>query len=172
MNQYTLFQWSDDYSVGINEIDNQHKIIFELINQLFQSALRQDHHSSASKTLDALIDYTRTHFKLEEKLLLEASYPNLAEHQQEHGRFVDKIVDVVRKFQAEEKVVTFELLNFLKHWLKEHILVTDMVYARFIAERGFSSDQWNAHAKSVVAEKNRKHLQQPWWKFWVYRAQQ
>lgn len=167
MAQYRPFQWSDEYSVGIHEIDNQHKMIFELVNQLFQSALRRDHHSSTTKILDALIDYTQTHFELEEKLLLDVSYADFAEHQQEHWRFVEKIEAVVRKFREEDKVVTFELLNFLKHWLKKHILVTDMAYAKFVAGQDFPSDQWHAHAKSVVAEKNRRYLKQSWWKFWV-----
>lgn len=167
MNQYTLFQWSDNFSVGISEIDNQHKTLFELINRVFLAALHQEHQSSISEILDTLIEYTRTHFVLEEKLLLAASYSNLAEHKLEHRRFVEKMEAVVRKFLVEEKVVTFELINFLKHWLKEHILETDMAYAGVIARSGFSTDQWATDARTVVAKQNSEHLQRPWWKFWA-----
>lgn len=172
MTQYALFQWSDDFSVGIPEIDNQHKMLFELINRVFQAALHQEHKSSISEILDTLVDYTRSHFVLEEKLLLAASYANLSEHQQEHRRFVEKMESVVRKFLLEEKVVTFELINFLKHWLKEHILETDMAYAGALARSGFSTEQWAADARTVVAQQNSGHLQRPWWKFWVEPSSQ
>lgn len=169
MNQdrYTPFIWSDKYSVGIDQIDSQHKILFELINRLFQVALRREHESSITEIIDTLIDYTRTHFELEEKLLQEASYPELAEHHQEHQRFVEELESVACKFLLEEKIVTFKLLNFLKHWLKEHILVTDIAYARALASSGFSTNQWDTHARTVMEKKNSNQLQQPWWKFWA-----
>ena len=165
--RYTPFIWSDEYSVGIDQIDSQHKILFELINRLFQAALRREHESSTAEIIDTLIDYTRTHFELEEKLLQEASYPVLAEHHQEHQRFVEELESVACNFLLEEKIVTFKLLNFLKHWLKEHILVTDIAYARALASPGFSSNQWDTHARTVMEKKNSKQLQQPWWKFWA-----
>ena len=166
MTQYAQFHWSDSFSVGILEIDNQHKTLIELINRIFLAALHREHWSSISEILDILVDYTRTHFLLEEKLMRAASYAGLAEHQQEHRLFVEKIESVSRKFVTEDKVVTFELINFLKRWMKEHILETDMAYAKVIAQSGFSTDQWAVHARTVVAQKADEHTRRPWWKFW------
>lgn len=167
MADYELFHWSDDFSVGIQEVDNQHKMLFELINRIFVVALRREHRGSMSEIIDTLINYTRTHFVLEEQLLRAAGYPGLATHMLEHGRFIERMESVARKYLQEDKVVTFELMNFLKHWLKEHILETDMAYADAIARAGFSTDQWSAHARHVVEHNNERLAQRPWWKFWV-----
>ncbi len=160
-----LFQWTSEYSVGVGEIDEQHKMLFDLINQLFLSALNREHESAISEILDVLIDYTRTHFTLEEQLLTEAGYPVLASHHQQHLRFVEKMEAVAAKF-CEGKIVTYELINFLKHWLKEHILETDMGYASYLAKSKFSADAWASRARAVTHKKSLEHTQRSWWKFW------
>jgi hemerythrin len=167
-----LFKWTDEYSVGIEEIDNQHKTLFDLINRLYFAALNREDATETVEILDTLLDYTRTHFALEEKLLESAGYADLAEHAQEHRRFIEKLNSVVQKFMIEEKTVTFELINFLKHWLKEHILETDTAYASALYKSGFSTDTWANHARTVITSKSHGHTPKPWWKFWEEPARQ
>jgi len=166
MSSASLFEWTDQFSVGIEEVDDQHKILFDLINRLFMAALNRADHAGMAAILDDLVDYTRTHFALEEQLLAEAGYPDLAQHQADHQRFVVKLEAVVQKFMVEEKSVTFELINFLKHWLKEHILETDMAYARVLAKSNFSTESWARGAHAVVGQKNSVRTGKSWWKFW------
>lgn len=160
-----LFQWTDEYSVGVEEIDNQHRTLFELINRLFMAAVNREHESAIPEILAVLIDYTRTHFSLEEELLADVGYADLEAHHEEHLRFIEKMETVTRKYQ-EGKVVTFELINFLKRWLKEHILETDQHYRSAIAGASIAADNWATHAREVVAAKNRADPQRTWWKFW------
>jgi len=166
MNHLALFKWTDDFSVGIQEIDEQHKMLFELINRLFLAALKREDHARTLEILDTLVDYTKTHFALEERLLDAAGFPGLAEHQQEHLKFVEKMHSMVQKFLVEERTITFELINFLKRWLKEHILETDMAYAAALAHSGFSTEQWASDARIAVHTKRHGHAQKHWWKFW------
>lgn len=161
-----IFEWTDEYSVGIDEIDEQHKVLFELINRLFHAAVNRDGREAHAEILDTLIDYTRTHFQLEENLMAAACYADLDAHREEHARFVAKMEAVAQKFLVEEKNVTFELINFLKHWLREHILETDKQYAAVLASNGFVTDAWSREAHAVATRKKDAHAQKPWWKFW------
>jgi len=167
MTRPALFRWNDTFSVGIQEIDDQHKTLFDLINRLFQAALERKDHAVSLEILDALIDYTKIHFALEERLLESAEYPDLPQHQLEHRKFEQELSAMAQKFLAEEKTITFELINFLKHWLKEHIMETDMAYASQLSQSEFSTDAWSADARQVFSSRYQGHSQKPWWKFWA-----
>jgi hemerythrin len=147
-----LFQWTSEYSVGVVEIDDQHKVLIDLINRLFLSALNRDHKSAVSEILDLLIDYTRTHFSREEELLGESSYPVLSDHQLQHRLFAEKI-EVVAVRYRDGKIVTFELINFLKHWLKEHILGADMGYSAYLEKSSNRLDGGASRAQTVAKKK-------------------
>lgn len=166
MTRLEAFKWTNEFSVGIEEIDNQHKVLFELINRMFIAALKREDHRVSLEILDALVDYTKTHFALEERLLASAGYEKLAEHQMEHRAFIDKLGTMAQKFLAEEKTITFELINFLKHWLKEHILETDMAYATVLSQSRFSTEAWASQARVVMRTQHHGHAEKPWWKFW------
>lgn len=126
-----LFKWTSEYSVGVVEIDDQHKVLIDLINRLFVTALNRDHKDAVSEILDQLIDYTRSHFSREEELLGESTYPVLSEHQVQHRMFEKKIELIAARYR-DGNIVTFELINFLKRWLREHILQADMGYTLYL----------------------------------------
>lgn len=156
--------WSNNYSVGVEEIDNQHKMLFELLNRLFLAAVKREDQQLTIEVLQALVDYTNTHFVLEERLLEESGFAGLPGHREDHLRFIAKVNDMMKKFQVEDRSVTFELINFLKTWLQNHILHSDMEYSAHLARIGFSAEAWSAGARIEVqaqAIQNR-----PWWKFW------
>ena len=77
MSATDLIEWSDEFSVGIQEIDEQHKVLVGLLNQLHQ-AIREHHGRATSREiLGRLAEYTRTHFLLEESLMRLTHYPGL-----------------------------------------------------------------------------------------------
>lgn len=166
MSQFETIKWNNQFSVGIEEIDNQHKVLFDLINRLFVAAIQREDHTVSLEILDALIDYTKTHFALEERLLQDAGYEKFEEHFAEHKVFIEKLNGMAQKFLAEEKTITFELINFLKHWLKDHIMETDMAYAGVLAGAQFSVQNWSLDARNSFAYRQEVHHHKSWWRFW------
>ena len=72
-------EWEDKYSVGIKKIDNQHKKLIEIINRLYYSRGNRPH-TVLGKTIQELIEYTKTHFTDEERLMRENGYPDYQAH--------------------------------------------------------------------------------------------
>jgi hemerythrin len=167
MTQSALLEWSDEFSVGNDEIDNQHKMLFELVNRLLLAAVKREGPATVAQILDALVDYTRTHFVLEEDLLGAVGYAGLDTHRQEHRQFVEKMESVTRKFREEERTVTVELISFLRRWLREHILKTDKAYAKALTLSGHATAQWAARARTATEQQERQAASRPWWKFWA-----
>ncbi|GGP18106.1 hypothetical protein GCM10010970_03210 [Silvimonas iriomotensis] len=131
----TLVQWDDSLSVGIQEIDEQHKVLVALLNELYEAIHRHQGRAASVDILGRLADYTRIHFTVEESLMRILGYPDYEEHKQHH----EILIGDLRVFQARVQAgdaVTFELLHFLRNWLTHHIQEGDTRYAAFFLERG------------------------------------
>ena len=169
MGDKVFFEWSDNMSVGIAEIDEQHKTLVDILNRLFVAVVQRESNEITIEILDTLVDYTKTHFGLEEKLLQEAGYnpEEFAAHQREHRAFVEKISIAANKHLVEGKSVSFEIINFLKHWLQDHILVTDKKYATALHGSGYSTKAWTDYASNAMATKQAETpKRKQWWKVW------
>jgi hemerythrin len=169
MEDKVFFAWSDVMSVGIPEVDEQHKTLVDILNRLFVAVVQRESNEITIEILDTLVDYTKTHFGLEEKLLQEANYDpaEFAAHQREHRAFIEKISVTANKHLIEGKSVSFEIINFLKHWLQEHILVTDKKYATALQGTGYSTKAWTDFASTAMAAKQEDtSKRKKWWKIW------
>lgn len=142
--------WSNEFSVGVEEIDDQHKMLFQLVNRLVQAAVKREDQQLTVETLKSLVDYTKTHFALEERLLEASGYPGLPGHREDHRRFIDQVNGIAQKFHVEDRSVTFELINFLKHWLQNHIRHSDMEYAAHLARTGFTTEGRASGGRTAV----------------------
>ncbi len=131
-----LFTWSDKYSVNINEIDNQHKKLVDMLNALHDAMKAGKGNEVLGKTLGELIQYVGVHFATEEKLMSTHGYPEYNAHKAEHIKLTQKAVDLQKNFQQGEHVLTMEVLGFLKDWLQNHILGTDKKYSPFLNSKG------------------------------------
>ena len=129
-----LIEWKEIYSVGIKEIDNQHKGLVILINELFTLIMDGKATESLNEILGHLTDYTKMHFSVEEILMRKSAYPRLDEHKIEHVKFVEKLESLKSDCDSKKATVTLEILNFLKHWIVNHILVSDMQYVPFTSK--------------------------------------
>jgi hemerythrin len=129
--------WKDEYSVGFEPIDAQHKQLVAAINGLIQGSRRGAAAADVAfiKTLKSAIEYAQTHFSTEEKYMLQAAYPDLAEHKKQHEAFVAEIVIQLRAFESGKNEPSV-LLTFLKDWLLDHIAVMDKKYAPYLAKLG------------------------------------
>jgi len=121
--------WDENHSVDIEEIDNQHELLFEVIYKLDLAVERQESMATITTLLEALIDYTDYLFKTEEKYLALLSLDDYELHQQQHQFFIENLT--VFKAQTERiGTVSLSLLYFLKDWLVEHTQMEDKKYAR------------------------------------------
>ena len=123
-----FINWSNTYSVQIEEIDNQHKKLIGLINELFDSMQKGQSNKIIGRILNDLVDYTVFHFKNEETYFDRFNYEEAEEHKAKHKRLVDKVEKIKSDFESGKISVSTDLLKFLKRWLFEHILETDKKY--------------------------------------------
>ncbi|WP_461255741.1 bacteriohemerythrin [Treponema sp. R80B11-R83G3] len=130
-----LVTWDDSYSVGFEHIDNQHKELVKMVNELYTAckmgALKED--IVYLHTVSKALEYARVHFSDEEKYMGIASYPELNEHKKQHEEFVVEIKKSVKLFEIGE-TAPIELANFLKNWLLNHIAISDKKYAPYLAK--------------------------------------
>ena len=131
-----LFTWKDDYSVKIEKIDGQHKKLVDLLNSLHSSMLSAKADDVLGKVLDELADYTAIHFKTEEDLMKSYSYEGYKSHKEAHDSFVSKVLEFSKEFKSGRKMISVELLYFLKDWLVSHINGVDKLYIDFFHSNG------------------------------------
>jgi hemerythrin-like metal-binding protein len=131
-----MIPWNDDLILGIGEVDAQHKILVEMINELHRT-MKSGHGSTALPGLVSnLAAYAVRHFSDEEKLMEKHNYAGLLNHRGQHVKFVQTVEEFDKKLHAGKAAVTSEVMQFLKDWLVKHIQGTDRKYAPFLKERG------------------------------------
>ena len=131
-----MLRWRDDYSVNVSEIDNQHKKLFALINELRSAMERGQGWKMFGNTLEELVRYTRTHFAYEEGLMKAKGYSGYEEHKIKHDKMTQKVLDIQEQYQNGHVTITPEVMKFLEGWLNKHILGTDKAYAPFLGKKG------------------------------------
>lgn len=154
-----LIQWSDAFSIGLQEVDEQHQVLVGLLNELGEAVV--EHHGSAKcrDVLDRLAEYTRVHFTVEESLMRLLNYPEFADHKQRHEELITQVIELQHKLDAGQASISFELLHFLKMWLTKHISESDMRFGRFAVARGIAA-KWDPHVEQTMRKPRWK------WKFW------
>lgn len=131
-----ITQWSNEYSLGIEDIDEQHKALIECLAGLERSMTTRDERqrwSAIHYAIVQLTDYTRIHFAVEESLMRIMRYPEVNRHCSQHQMFIAYLREVERKsinFDVSED----EIVSFLRQWLIAHILEEDKRYANYFAE--------------------------------------
>ena len=169
MSEQAFFEWSDAISVGVAEVDDQHKVLIGILNRLFVATAQRKGNEILNEILEALIEYAKTHFELEEQLMQEAGYNEvkLEAHKREHQAFAARLDELSRKHSVESKQNSFEVVHFLKRWLHDHIQVTDRTYALALKRAGISATTLNAFAEGArAAEAAAKPEIRKWWKVW------
>ena len=127
-----LIEWSDELSVGIQEIDEQHKVLVGLVNEMHEAIHARHGSEVSSEILQRLADYTKIHFAVEESLFRIFDYPGYEEHKAQHDELIREILELQAKIATGKTNISFQLLHFLKMWLTQHILKHDMEFAPFV----------------------------------------
>ena len=129
-----IIQWDERFSVGIKEIDDQHKQLFKIIDTVFDgfTGNGEDENQLLKTAFDKVLDYTRYHFTTEERYFEKFHYPDAAEHKKQHALLLEETLNLKRQYTEGAPAVTFELIDFLTSWLQKHILLHDKKYAPYI----------------------------------------
>jgi hemerythrin len=128
--------WDDCYSVNIKQIDEEHKKLVGMINELHEAMQVGKGKEMLSTILDRMINYVGTHFSNEEKYMEKFSYPDYDVHKKEHNDFVKKTVEFQQNFNDGKMGLSIEIMFFLKEWTLNHIKGTDQKYTSFFNEKG------------------------------------
>lgn len=131
-----LITWKEVYSVNITEIDNQHKKLIELINNLHDAMITGKGKEEISKTLRGLVNYTLTHFATEEKYFDQYDFPGSEAHKKQHRDLVEQVAALQKKHESGERVLTIDVMNFLRDWLNDHIIGSDKGYGSYLNSKG------------------------------------
>lgn len=131
-----MTKWDESYSVGIKQFDEEHKVLFDIIQQLGRSIVNVNSKEKLEEVLLRIVDYATTHFASEERLMKEHGYPNLDEHLAEHEVFTKVIDDFQDQLEKGRSTLSTEVFKTLIKWLNDHFKNADAKYALFLNSKG------------------------------------
>ncbi len=127
-------EWKEAYSIGIPEIDEQHKQLLDCIERLESAGDGRQRELAVYFVMEQLTDYVRIHFAVEEIVMRLFDYPGLEAHVAEHRAFAARL----KEFEASELVEDMHAQagKFLREWLVQHIQGSDKRYAAYLLDNG------------------------------------
>jgi hemerythrin len=129
-------KWTDAYSVSVKPMDDQHKRLFDLINEYYEGIAQNKNKEAMAKILQGMLDYTKYHFSDEEKLMLSNKYPGYEEQKKQHDQFIATVEDYKQRIASGKLLLSVEVTNFLKDWLVKHIQGKDKQYGPYLNAKG------------------------------------
>ena len=120
-----LIKWKKEYEIGVTKLDNQHKKIIEIVNEVIKQQFTPANENEIEEILNGLQDYIREHFKTEEEYMLKHQYSGYEEQRNEHNRFTDRLFDAQKEYTKNGRVTSVNILNFIWDWFSRHILIVD-----------------------------------------------
>jgi hemerythrin-like metal-binding protein len=128
--------WQDDMTVGVESIDNDHKNLLSLINDLQTAVYYHMGESFERKAIGELVDYTKYHFEREEGMMRAADYPNFQAHKLEHLEMIAQVKEFLAAYDKDRGATVDKMGDFLKTWLVNHIRGSDQKYTPYLREQG------------------------------------
>ncbi|MBF0100269.1 MAG: hemerythrin family protein [Desulfobacterales bacterium] len=132
----SFMEWSDKFELKISDIDQQHKQLLSMVNEMHDAMKNRKGKDVLADILKRLIDYTQKHFATEEKYFETHHYPDSLKHKMEHKALTQKVIELNEKFNKGDLFITVEVMNFIRDWLTNHILKSDLKYGSYLRERG------------------------------------
>lgn len=129
-------EWEEKYSVGVLEIDNQHKKLFDVINELLDAINENKPKEHLSSIIDTLLKYKKFHFETEEKYFKEFNYEDRDDHTLRHREFSDNLTALREKHPEFSIEFAFDLVDFLENWIIAHLMKADQKYKKCFNEHG------------------------------------
>ena len=132
-----LMTWTDKLSVGVGVIDEDHKKLVGMLNELYDAMQAGQGKDSLGRILNGLVQYTKFHFAREEKFFAQTGYPAAVPHKQEHDALTRQVIDVQQKYAAgATATLSLDVMQFLRNWLVNHIQGSDQKYRPHLNAKG------------------------------------
>jgi len=132
-----LIKWEQSLSIGVPEIDMEHKYLIVLVNKIHDDFIAGRVGNKLSVSFAQLIKYTDRHFKNEESLMSAINYPLLEEHKLQHDNLTEQATLLSEKYVTGEDNISVKTLEFLKDWIFEHVISQDLKIAKYIKINGY-----------------------------------
>ncbi len=131
-------EWNENYSVGIKTMDNHHKKLFHIVNELHNGMSSGYTAEVLRKVLSELIDYTKYHFTEEEDLMSKYDYSELSSQKEAHNKFIKTLQDLQQQFDEKkgELTIIMKMQNLLSSWWVDHIIGVDKKYGPYLNSKG------------------------------------
>ena len=129
-------KWTEEYSVGVKELDDHHRQLFSLLNNNLKRVINKNGDlKTIGADLKKLQEYTITHFKAEENLFLKINYPDAKAHLHEHEEFRKELRKLDTLADGTDDVAALKLLLFLSTWFTKHIMTVDKKYIPYLTKK-------------------------------------
>jgi hemerythrin len=125
-------EWNNTYSIGVAEIDAQHKKLIEMLGELFKYVQTGHGVDIISKTLNSLSDYTVYHFEFEENLMVKYSYPYINEQKTQHRELRERVIKFLKDYSNDNNKLTIDVMKTMFDWLNNHIKGTDKKFGLYL----------------------------------------
>lgn len=131
-------QWTSDLSVGVDSIDKQHQIWFQKADELFGAGQQGKAKEKIAQLLDFLDEYTKIHFRDEEKYMLEIHYPEYNIQKQLHTGFINELAKLKKEYEQSggNVVVIINANQMVVNWLVKHISSQDRKIGQYVQSMG------------------------------------
>ena len=147
-----LIVWTNPWTIGVKLLDNDHKMLVLLINQLHDELVTGGSKSSLKSSFDALVKFACVHHRNEDRLLAETAYPGAAAHHQEHDRLLGHLIELQARFANNTQLADeLEIVHQLREWLFNHTQSSDREFAAHLKSHGANAIL-AAHKFSPISE--------------------
>ena len=130
-----LIEWTDDLSVGSESIDEDHRLLIRIVNQLHEAIETRADRSTIGDLLGRLAEYTADHFAEEEQIMRRVRYPHTDQHVQQHGALLDRLGELFHQFELGNIDVTPRTTEFLSDWVLTHLKSQDRDLGIYLSQR-------------------------------------
>ncbi|MGD0829977.1 MAG: bacteriohemerythrin [Terracidiphilus sp.] len=131
-----LLAWEDRYSVGVKTLDDQHTVLFGILNDLYDAMKKGQAQTVTGPLLRKLAEYTGRHFATEEAMMSSAKFAGLAAHRAKHKELIKQVEAYITRFERGDVMLSVDLFNFLRDWLTTHISKEDKDYGPALVAHG------------------------------------
>lgn len=120
-----LIEWKDEYSVGVDSVDAEHRELIELINTMYENVQSREHGPEVMEDLGEIYARIAAHFALEELLMRQHEYDEYRDHKRDHERLLEDIRKIMDEYEAGKLLDADELGSRLDAWFSEHFRTKD-----------------------------------------------
>ncbi|OBS10581.1 bacteriohemerythrin [Acidihalobacter prosperus] len=147
----TAAAWTQDYALGIAEIDEQHRLVFEQIDALSAAVARLDERRAIDECLTRLIDYIRVHLVMEEYAMRLLVYPEYTAHKRLHDAALIELEIFLQRHHAGEQRLNETFVAYLTQGWRQHILEGDAQYVRALKSQGVAG-RWSVGLGGLLGQ--------------------